>query len=161
MEEGLCMCVLYYSEVFCSSNTIAAKGLYDHHLWHCHHKISYIFLRFMTFVLYCNSALTFKCFIHFGEFYSQILERKSHMVPAILNITCRQIKNTFFIEVLYTLYVSRKKKTSFHTQKAFVFWVKNKTIVPWSPDSQGMVVLWSAASQAAFWWSTVWSERSS
>lgn len=78
----------------------------------------------MTFVLYCNSALTFRYFIHIGEFYSQTLERKSHMVPAILNITCRQIKNTLFIEVLYTLYVNGEKKNqtnSFHTQKAFVF----------------------------------------
>lgn len=146
MGEGLCLCVLYYSETFCSSKAIAAKGHYDHHLWHCHHKISYIFLRFMTFVLYCNSALTFRYFIHIGEFYSQTLERKSHMVPAILNITCRQIKNTLFIEVLYTLYVNRGKKKPNqqfpHTESVCVLSEKqnHSSLKSWQPGNGSTVI---------------------
>lgn len=39
----------------------------------------------MTFILYYNSVPTFRCFIHFGEFYSQDLRRKTHVLPDILN----------------------------------------------------------------------------
>lgn len=60
----------------------------------------------MTFVLYYNSALTFRYLIHFGELYAQNLERKSHVLTAILNIACvDRLKPPISCEVPYALYV--------------------------------------------------------